>query len=142
MDLIAVIMAAPDTKTRFMEAAKLLNYGFANYSIYVDDNKDVAIEPVRVVKGAKDFVEGKVSKEFIYLCDKTKTSENIRKETVLYDKIEAPVKADDKIGEIVYYYNNNEKIGSVDILALTDVDKAGFMDCFTKILKRFFVAYR
>ncbi|MDF2951272.1 MAG: hypothetical protein K0S18_855, partial [Anaerocolumna sp.] len=29
MDLIAVIMAAPDTKTRFREASKLLDYGFA-----------------------------------------------------------------------------------------------------------------
>ena len=38
MDLIAVIMAAPDTKTRFAEASKLLNYGFSNYSVYVDDN--------------------------------------------------------------------------------------------------------
>jgi len=141
MDLIAVIMAAPDTKTRFMEAAKLLNYGFANYSIYVDDNKDVNPEPVRVVKGVSDYVKGKAGNEFKYLCDKTKSADKIRKEVILYEKIEAPVKADDKIGEIVYYYDN-EKIGSVDILALTDVDKAGFMDCFAKILKRFFVAHK
>ncbi|CRZ34296.1 D-alanyl-D-alanine carboxypeptidase (penicillin-binding protein 5/6) [Herbinix hemicellulosilytica] len=138
MDLIAVIMAAPDTKTRFMEAAKLLNYGFANYSIYVDDNKDLVIDPVKVTKGVSDFVEGEVKKEFSYLCDKGKKAENIRKEVVLYDKIKAPVKAGDKIGEVVYYYENAQ-IGSVDILAKSNVEKAGFLDCLAKALKRFFI---
>ena len=70
MDLIAVIMAAPDTKTRFMEAAKLLNYGFANYSVYVDDHKDITLEPVRVTKGISDYVYGKIKGEFSYLCSK------------------------------------------------------------------------
>lgn len=138
MDLIAVIMAAPDTKTRFMEAAKLLNYGFANYSIYVDDNKDIVLEPVKVVKGVSDFVEGKVNKEFSYLCDKGMSADKIRKEVVLLEKIKAPVTADDKIGEIVYYYENS-KIGSVNIHAKESVDKAGFKDCLAKTLKKFFI---
>lgn len=138
MDLIAVIMAAPDTKTRFMEAAKLLNYGFANYSIYVDDNKDIVLEPVKVVKGVSDFVEGKVNKEFSYLCDKGMSADKIRKEVVLLEKIKAPVTADDKIGEIVYYYENS-KIGSVNIHAKESVDKAGFKDCLAKTLKKFFL---
>lgn len=140
MDLIAVIMAAPDTKTRFMEAAKLLNYGFANYTIYVDDNKDITLEPVRVVKGAADFVEGIISKDFSYLCDKSKSPEKIRKEVILYDKVEAPVTPEDKIGDIIYYYENN-KIGSIDILAKASVDKAGYKDCLVKTIKRFFLSY-
>jgi D-alanyl-D-alanine carboxypeptidase (penicillin-binding protein 5/6) len=139
MDLIAVIMAAPDTKTRFREAAKLLNYGFANYSIYVDDNKDIIIEPVRVTKGVSDLVRGKVKGDFSFLCSKGKSSENIRKELVLYDKVLAPVTIEDKIGEIIYYYDN-EKIGSVDILALESIDKAGYIDSLVKSLKKFFIA--
>lgn len=139
MDLIAVIMAAPDTKTRFMEAAKLLNYGYANYSLYIDENKDITLAPVKVVKGVSDYVEGKAGREFSYLCDKSKSSENIRKEVVLYDKVQAPVAAGDKIGEILYYYEN-QQIGSVDILARSDVKKAGFKDCLAKTLKKFFIA--
>ena len=34
MELIAVIMAAPTGKERFSDAAKLLDAGFANYSLY------------------------------------------------------------------------------------------------------------
>ncbi len=140
MDLIAVIMAAPDTKTRFAEATKLLNYGFANYSIYRDDNSDIQISPVQVVKGVADQVQGKAANEFSYLCTKGKSSENIRKEVVLLEEVPAPIAKNDKIGEIVYYYEN-DKIGTVDILAIEAVDQAGFKDCFVKVLKRYFLAY-
>ncbi|MBE5966376.1 MAG: D-alanyl-D-alanine carboxypeptidase [Lachnospiraceae bacterium] len=139
MDLIAVIMAAPDTKTRFSEAAKLLNYGFANYSIYRDDNSDTPIAPVKVVKGVADQVQGKASDSFSYLCAKGRTQDNIRKEVVMQEDIPAPVAAKDKIGEIIYYYEN-EKIGTVDILAIEAVNKAGFKDCFAKVLARYFLA--
>jgi D-alanyl-D-alanine carboxypeptidase (penicillin-binding protein 5/6) len=140
MDLIAVIMAAPDTKTRFMEASKLLSYGFANYSIFVDDNKDVTMDPVRVTKGVSDYIKGKIKGDFAYLCSKGRSPENIRKEVILYEKVAAPLNTEDKIGDIIYYYDN-EKIGSVDILALEAVDKAGYKDYFIKSLKKYFIAY-
>jgi len=139
MDLIAVIMAAPDTKTRFLEASKLLNYGFANYSIYTDDNTDIVINPVKVVKGVADTVQGKAGKTFSYLCVKGKSPEEIRKEVVLYEKVDAPVELNAKIGEVVYYYQN-EEIGRIDIIASEAIDKAGYKDCFIKVLKRFFLA--
>lgn len=141
MDLIAVIMAAPDTKTRFMEAAKLLNYGFANYSVFVDDHKDVTLEPVRITKGVSDYVYGKIRGDFSYLCSKGISPENIRKEVILYDKVAAPITTEDKVGDIIYYYEN-EKIGSVDILAKEKVDKAGYKDNFIKSLRKYFLAYK
>ena len=138
MNLIAVIMAAPDTKTRFAEASKLLNYGFANYSIYADDNSDMVLSPVKVSRGVADTVQGKAAQEFSYLCSKGRSAEQIRKEAVFYDKVEAPIAQNDKIGEIIYYYEN-DKIGTIDILALEAVDKAGLKNYFAKVLKRHFM---
>lgn len=138
MDLVAVIMAAPDTKTRFAEATKLLNYGFANYSIYQDDNSDLIIEPVDVLRGVLDQVSGKPEKPFSYLCSKGKSQENIRKELVMLENIEAPITNEGIIGEIIYYYDN-EKIGSVNILASEAIDQAKFKDCFIKAIRRFFL---
>lgn len=139
MDLIAVILAAPDTKTRFREASKLMNYGFANYSIYKDDNTDTQLEPVRVIKGVEEILQGKIGDSFSYLCSKGVTAEDITKEIILYEEVPAPVSLNDTIGEIVYYCND-KKIGSIDILASQDVKKAGFKDCFVKILKRYFLS--
>lgn len=138
MDLVAVIMAAPDTKTRFAEATKLLNYGFANYSIYQDDNRELVIEPIDVLRGVLDQVSGKPEKPFSYLCSKGKSQENILKELVMLENIEAPVTNADIIGEIIYYYDE-EKIGSVNILAAEAIDQAKFKDCFIKAIRRFFL---
>lgn len=138
MDLIAVILAAPDTKTRFSEAAKLLNYGFANYSLYTDANDETQLAPVRIVKGVKELAQGKINGNFSYLCSQGVKASDITKEIVMFEEVPAPVAMDDKIGEIVYYYGN-EKIGSVDILALEAIRKAGYKDCFTKALSRFFL---
>ena len=138
MDLIAVILAAPDTKTRFLEASKLLNYGFANYSIFTDENKDIVIDPVKVVKGIQDTVKGTPSSKFSYLCTKGKTPDQIRKEIILSEEMQAPVAANDKIGEIVYYYGD-EEIGRIDVIASESVGKARYRDCFMKVLKRYFM---
>ena len=70
---------------------------------------------------------------------KNRSQENIRKEVVLYDKVQAPVSSGDKIGDIIYYYDN-EKIGIIDILAAETVNKAGFKDCLLKTLKKYFLA--
>lgn len=140
MDLIAVILAAPDTKARFVEAAKLLNYGFANYSVFADDNKDLIIEPVAVAKGVSEYINGQIKDGFFYLCSNGKKAENIRKEIVLYEKVEAPLTTEDKIGDVIYYYDN-EKIGSVDILASETIKKAGYFDCLKKSLKKYFITY-
>jgi len=49
MELIAVVMAAPDYKVRFQDAVTLLNYGFAKCKIYRDENQDAL--PELVVNG-------------------------------------------------------------------------------------------
>lgn len=139
LDLIAVVMAAPETKIRFKEAAKLLNYGFANYSVYEDETKDTDITLVRVVKGVTDKVQGKANNKFSYLCTKGKSPADIRKEVVLYEEVKAPVNKNDKIGDINYYMKD-QKIGSIDITAADSIEKAGYKDCFIKILKRYFLS--
>lgn len=138
MNLIAVILAAPDTKTRFLEASKLLNYGYANYSIYTDHNSDTVLAPVKVTRGVAESVQGKTASEFSYLCTKGMSPESIVKEVTLYDKIEAPVASGAKIGEITYQYDN-KKIGSIDIVASEAVNQAGLKDYFMKLVKKFFV---
>ena len=102
MDLIAVIMAAPDTKTRFAEASKLLNYGFSNYSVYVDDNSDVEIPPVRVKKGVELLVDGKAKGEFSYLCKKDIKVSDIHKTLEMFDQIDAQLVRGIKLGDYIY----------------------------------------
>lgn len=126
MNLIAVVMAAPDHKVRFSEAQSLLDYGFANCSVYEDDYADVKWEPVKIKNGIPAQVDiypkTKFSHTFINEYDESKIEKKIT-----YHTLEAPVKAGQEIGHIGYYYEGKE-LGSVPLLSCQDVKKADFTD--------------
>ena len=55
IDLIAVVMGAPDYKARFKDAQTLLSYGFNVSDLYLDENTDV-LEDLRIEGGVEDTV--------------------------------------------------------------------------------------
>ena len=55
IDLIAVVMGAPDYKARFKDAQTLLSYGFNVSDLYLDGNTD-ALEDLRIEGGVEDTV--------------------------------------------------------------------------------------
>lgn len=138
MDLIAVVMAAPDYKIRFSEASKLLDYGFANCSVFSDDNSDLKLEPIKIKKSIKDTVNSEVADIFSYICLKGVNKDDITKEVVMREDVEAPIAAGDKLGEITYSLNG-KTIGSVAIVSTENIKKATYKDYFTKVLDYYFI---
>lgn len=126
VELISVILAAPDTKTRFDNAATLLNYGFGKCAIYIDKNDD-KLAPMPVKKGVEDQAECKIQGEFRYLDTKGQDLSKVKKEVQMLPEITAPIKKGDKAGSVVYSIDGKE-IGKVDILFQKDMEKAGFLD--------------
>jgi len=125
--LIAVIMAAPDYKTRFEEAAKMLDYGFANCSFYKDDLTQIVIPEVAVKGSIEKTVRGICDPEFSYLCMKDEDAGDIKKEIRLAEQLEAPVKEGEKIGSICYTLNGS-LIGELEIRSEKELKKADYMD--------------
>lgn len=138
MDLIAVVMAAPMPLTRFVEAAKLLDYGFANCTVYQDENKDFVEQSIAVKKGTKEKVGVEAEKPFSYIFTNGENLDKIEKKIQWKEQVEAPIKKGEKVGEIIYNYEG-EKLGVVDLLASEDINKAGYMDYLKKILGQYFV---
>ena len=134
IDLIAVIMAAPDSKTRFAEAVNLLNYGFNTCDIYKDDGMPL-LENIRISKGKKDYVNCRYEKEFSYMFINPVNHEDISKELHINENIAAPVYEGDTIGTLDYYYNG-EKIGSVNVISSENIEKADFLTQIKKVFGR------
>lgn len=133
MNLIAVVMAAPDFKERFSDAQTLLEYGFNTCSIYKDsvplDDTDL------VVEGAlQDSVVVNSKQEFVYLNTNKDEGSAITKEVVLPEKIEAPVKQGDVAG-VVKYIQDGIEIGMADIVFSENVAKATYGDCIKRIME-------
>ncbi len=134
IDLIAVIMAAPDSKTRFAEAVNLLNYGFNTCDIYIDEGMPL-LENIRISKGKKDYVNCRYEKEFSYMFINQVNHEDISKELHINENIAAPVNEGDTIGTLDYYYNG-EKIGSVNVISSENIEKADFLTQIKKVFGR------
>lgn len=133
VEMIAVIMAAPDFKIRFADAVTLLNYGYGKCKLYVDENSDI-LEPVSIKKGVKDTVGCKYEGEFRYLDMDGADFASITKEIIMNEDITAPVAKNGVAGEAIYSLNGN-KIGGISILYGEDVEEAGFKHYFQRAIK-------
>ena len=135
IQLIAVVMAAPDYKVRFVQAQTMLNYGYANCSLYQDeDSSREALPLMQVANGVKDQVSLQYSGPFSYLSITGEDLSGVEKTVELTESLQAPVSRGDSAGRLVYRMNGHE-IGSVEITAAEDVEKAGFTD-YLKMLFR------
>lgn len=135
MELIAVVMAAPDPKTRFQDAMSLLSYGYSVSQMYKDENKE-PIPAQKVEGGIEDTVNLVYEGAFSYLDTAGNNLNEIEKEISLPGSVAAPIAEGDAIGEVVYKLNGT-RIGSISILAAKDVEKAQYKDYYKKVWGRY-----
>lgn len=137
IDMIAVVMAAPDFKVRFQDAITLLDYGFGVSKIYEDKNEDQL--PNQVVKnGVKENVPVYYESEFRYLDVTGKDLSKMEKKFEFIDEIKAPVEKGGTAGEAVYSLDG-ARIGSVPILFSESVVKAVYKDYVLRIFAKFLI---
>lgn len=137
MNLIAVIMAAPDTKTRFQEAAELLNYGFANYQLYRHDFSEDQIKSVPVRSGVAKEIALVPQQEFAKLCGKDIKKDSIELVLTYEESLNAPVAAGTPAGRASFVYEGKE-LGSVPLVTADAVAKAKYSDVLLSVWKQYF----
>jgi len=133
IDLISVIMAGPDSKTRFRDAAALLTYGFGICAVYHDEEPPKLPDAV-IENGVKDTVSCYYGDMFSYLSTKNENFADIEKKMIWQEKIEAPVASGQQVG-ILSYVLNGEEIGNVPILASENVKRASYLDYLKKTVE-------
>ncbi|MCI9269667.1 MAG: D-alanyl-D-alanine carboxypeptidase [Dorea sp.] len=137
MELIAVIMAAKDSKSRFQDATALLNYGFGKCIKYMDEGIET-IKPAKVEKGMETEVPVEQAEGFQYIDTAGADLSGIEKKPEMKKHLKAPVKQGDKVGEMVYFLNGKE-IGRADIIAAEDVGKMKYKNALETALEKFFM---
>ena len=133
--LISVIMAGPDSKIRFANAATLLNYGFGICRIYKDEEPPEAGK-IKVTGGKKRNILCTYREPFSYLDTEGVDFSQIERKQIKEETLAAPVKQGEKAGELQYFLNGKQ-IGSVDILTTEEVQRAGFVDYFQEGVEAF-----
>ena len=137
IDMIAVVMAEPDSKTRVKDAIAMLNYGFGKCSIYQDEKALEKIVYAEVKHGMQEKAKGETPEGFRYVDTSGSDLSAVEKEVRIQKQI-APVKKGDQIGEVIYRLNE-KTIGSVPVYATEGVAELTFGGAFLKILEEMMV---
>ncbi|HHV51342.1 MAG TPA: D-alanyl-D-alanine carboxypeptidase [Clostridiales bacterium] len=131
MGLAAVILGCKTSDERFGGARKLLDYGFANYSVYTPKVEEGSLKPVKVLRGVEPAVDS-VMDELQPLLIKKGQEKGITQSLTLAGDLEAPVYKGQVIGELVLMIEGNVA-AKYDVYAAKDVPRLGFFQAFIRI---------
>ena len=136
LSLIAVIMKAPTTKTRFAEAKKLLDYGFNNFTFKTFGKKGDVIQFVPINRGVQRGINAVLEDDAGTLVEKGKES-HIFLEVSINNNIEAPIKKGDVVGKVSFKIDDKE-VYSVNLVSDSNVDKINIFTMWAKIISSWF----
>ncbi len=140
LSLIAVIMKAPNTATRFAEAKKLLDFGFNTYEFKQFNQKGETIMQIPVQKGISGSVEAIIKEDGGILLKKGE-DKDITQTIQLPNSISAPIFEGQHLGEIVYS-KGNDILLTAEIVAKSEVKKMSFGNVLTQVYQKWFTLNR
>jgi D-alanyl-D-alanine carboxypeptidase (penicillin-binding protein 5/6) len=137
MRVIAVVMGAPDSKTRNQEVASMMDYAFNQYDSQPLYKENQVIKTVPIEKGKQETVNIVVPYRFSMLVKKGEKAEQYQKEINLKADLKAPITKGVKIGEVLIK-KDGKTVSSVDLVAANSVEKAGWWELFKRSTRKMF----
>lgn len=127
LSLVSVVLGADTSEDRFNLSVNLLDYGFANYQINKIKIEEKKIKAVKIKNGVVKSVKPAFPDGDSVLVKKG--TDNFTYDYRVKEKVEAPVKAGDILGEIVVKCGEKE-LASVPLTAEKDIKKTTFSYIF------------
>ena len=134
VSLICVIMGAESGDKRNAMAARLLDYGFANYGVY--QYVPESIDDFKVTCGVCESVKVE-AESFSAVVEKGKVGQ-VKHRIEMPESVAAPIKQGDRVGEIIFTLDDRE-IGRAGVVAKQEIGRIGFFDLWCRILAKFFI---
>lgn len=133
--LVSVVMNTKSQQERNQATAALLDFGFRSFTqrVLVEENEPV--EDVAIQGGKKPTVSGYTADSIKQIMIRGENPDFRREVKSLRKK--APIKKDDKVGELIIYQGEKE-IGRVDVLANEDVAKTNIFIRIFRAIGNFF----
>ena len=131
LELIAVVMGSGTSKDRFAASKSLLDYGFANFSLYTPALQEGASVPVKL--GMADSVAAVPGGATALLVDKAQRG-SITAEIVLEESVTAPVSQGQRLGELTVK-SGEQILARVPLVADCPVTRLTVRDLVGQILR-------
>lgn len=132
MSLVAVALKSKDNDSKASDAKSMLNFGFDGYDMFIPEIPEDVLEPINVIHGSElkteTYIEGVTR-----LVIKRGTASDINIKFDRMDKIEAPVSANTKVGELVFLMGTKEMLKH-NIYTKEEVERIDLVGAFKKLL--------
>lgn len=138
LNLISVVMGCTTSKDRFASAKSLLDYGFANFTMYETSVSKESLTPVKVIGGVNREVEVETDAGGTIIIQKGK-EKAVKEEITMAQDVEAPVIQGQKLGEIKLSIEG-EQVAVFQIKAKCSVEKMTCFKAFGSLLYRLVTA--
>ncbi len=135
LQLIAVVMGVENSKLRFTEAKRLLDYGFANYESITLGKKGDIVGSIPIEKGKKENLEIILDRDSCILLPKGRKSE-IDKKLNYPEFLIAPIVQGSIVGELIIRVDGKE-VDKIDLIAKTTIEKSNLGNILKKTWKSF-----
>jgi len=134
MQLIAVVLGSPNSKSRFGAASGLLDYGFANYGMTTAVNENESFEELPVIKGEYRTVPI-LSQRASRLLLKKGAAKDTERKFILPESVTAPVTKGEPAGTLEIYQDGVLR-DSVPLVYGKSIEKKRFFSFFREIVSK------
>lgn len=124
--MISVVLTSPDSKTRFSEAGKLLDYGFARCRLYRDEER-LPLPEIHIQGMLDRTVKTAYESEFSWLSTEQKDISVIEKKLVWKENLKAPLNKGTQVGSCVYSLHG-EVIGESAVILEEEAVEAKYSE--------------
>ena len=132
MRLIAVVIGEDSSDHRFGDTRTMLDYAFATYTLKTVVDENNPLSETAAISGGKTKCVTVRPERSSHIFSKRGDTENVTIDIQMKNRVKAPVKAGDKVGEIIVYKDNVE-IDRVNLVANESAEAAGFIDHLRRI---------
>lgn len=133
MSLIAVVLGCSTTDERFSSAASLLDYGFSGWTLASPALPETGLEPIPVESGMESAVAVEAEEPAGMVVPKGREGELVC-ETILDERLIAPVEAGQTVGKIVYSLDG-ETLAEVPVCAAGSVAELTLASAWLYLLR-------
>ena len=117
----------------FIDGINLYNWAFDNFIFKKIVSKNAVVDEIKLKLSFKrNHILLSSKEDFYYLIDKNIDIDKIEKKIEKPNFIKAPIKVDDIIGKVVFYYEGNQ-LGQVDLISTEDISKNIILEWFNII---------
>ncbi len=132
MRIIAIVLDEPTSEIRNKEVTEMLNYAFSQYELGIAIDENQVLKNVKVEKGIIESIDLIPIKKVTYLKKKLDQKPNV-KYNVAIDKVVAPIKKGDIIGNVKVQINNDYE--TINLTVKEDIKKITFLELLGKKFK-------